>query len=111
MHYNPKAIERIAQPIINAGNPFGSAQVHGRRFRAFFGVTSYHVSLLWDMCVDKCNVPLGSMPKHLLWSLLFLRLYSCEHVSAAMCGCDEKTFRKWSWEFVEALGRLDMVSR
>ena len=46
-------------------------------------------------------------PVHLLWALLFLKAYNREEMNAAMCGCDEKTFRKWSWFYVEAMADLD----
>ena len=51
----------------------------------------------------------GARPEHLLWALLFLKLYELEPVNASLARCDEKTFRKWSWLFVEAIGDLDYI--
>lgn len=31
-------------------------------------------------------------PSHLLWALLFLKVYSMEAVLSSMCGMDEDTF-------------------
>ena len=44
-----------------------------------------------------------------MWALLFLKLYEIEPVNASLVRCDEKTFRKWSWLFVEAIGDLDYI--
>ena len=46
----------------------------------------------------------GSKVKHLLWALLFLKVYATDTISAALAGCCECTFRKWVWPFVEAIG-------
>jgi hypothetical protein len=41
-------------------------------------------------------------PKHLLWSLVFIKVYSTEEVHCSIVGWpDPKTFRKWSWYFLE----------
>ena len=53
-------------------------------------------------CAGRCP-----HPKHLLWSLLFLKIYGVEEVHAARVGCDEKTFRKWAWLYAEAVAKLD----
>ena len=48
---------------------------------------------------------------HLLWALLFLKMYSNETEMAALCGgyeyaVDEKAFRKWSRLFVKQISYL-----
>ena len=45
----------------------------------------------------------------MLWTLAFMKLYDSEAVLAAICRCDEKTFRKWVWQGVDVLGDLDLV--
>ena len=57
------------------------------------------------------KLPKKARPKHLLWTLLFLKLYDVENVLAPMCGCSEKTFRKWVWSMMAAIGSLDDVVR
>ena len=49
----------------------------------------------------------SAQTKHLLRAILFMKEYAKERVHASMCKCDEKTFRKWSWRFVEAISYLD----
>lgn len=54
--------------------------------------------------------PLSSRPVHLLWALLFLKVYGSEHTHRMIANVDEKTFRKWSWCFVHLLSDIDVVS-
>ena len=52
-------------------------------------------------------MPNGAQPYHLLWGLMFMKLYCAEAVNASMAGgVDVKTFRKWSWLFAEAIAVL-----
>ena len=70
-------------------------------------------SLLWD-CIDPLNtMPNGMQDVHLLWGLMFLKLYVSESVNCALAGgIDEKTFWKWNWMSVYAMSDLapDIVS-
>jgi hypothetical protein len=54
-------------------------------------------------------VPEGFRRIHLLWTLTFLKLYCSEEIVSAICGCDEKTLRKWVWKGIDALGELNLV--
>lgn len=60
---------------------------------------------------EDAKLPKKARPEHLLWTLLFMKLYSAENVLAPMCGCDEKTFRKWVRLMMAAIGSLDDVVR
>jgi len=61
---------------------------------------------------DKSLLPEDTLVKHLLWGLSFLKLYNNQRVHApVICGADEKTFRKWVWIVLDALGEIDLVSR
>ena len=80
-----------------------------RAFRSHFGTVPVRCCLIWNMlraCDEARAILNGALPKHLLWALMFLKLYGTE---ATLCGkakCDEKTFRKWSWKFVQAIALL-----
>eukprot|EP00171_Calliarthron_tuberculosum_P022524 IDg22524t1 len=76
-----------------------------RRFRSVFGVTSYACSLLWAILCP--SVP-NSSPVHLLWPLMFLKVYGTEHVHAVLAHADEKTFRKWSWFYIRQMAQLKL---
>ena len=58
------------------------------------------------------SMPNGVHPHHLLWALMFLKLYCAESVLCMLASGengqvpDEKTFRKWCWLFVEVISDL-----
>ena len=70
-----------------------------------FGTSPYICFTLWK----RIAVPEGSSPKHLLWALMLLKTYAVQELLASLCGVDEKTFRKWSWVFVNAISVLEVV--
>ena len=39
--------------------------------------------------------------------MMFMKIYSQEHIHASLAGVDEKTFRKWSWIFIDAIAGLE----
>jgi hypothetical protein len=80
-----------------------------RRFRSFFGCSSRVATALWNRARKKKLLPVDFAPKHMLWTLAFMKLYDSEEVLAAICRCDAKTFRKWVWKGVDILGDLDLV--
>jgi hypothetical protein len=86
-----------------------------RRFRATFGQSPLICSMVWDKLEEagaRQRMPRGSRAIHLLWAMMFFKLYCAEEVNSSLAGCDEKTFRKWCWIFVFAISDLegDVVS-
>ena len=77
------------------------------RFKATFGTTPTVCCIIWDLLITTEYLPDNGRPFHLLWALMFLNLYCAESVHAALADCDEKTFRKWSWLFVDAISYLE----
>lgn len=90
-----------------AGTTTDSGVLQERQFLSFFGVKPKVCELAWQIMEE--NIPDGMSTKHLLWGLLLLKVYSTETVLSSFAGVTEKTFRKWSWESIKALSRLDMV--
>ena len=83
-----------------------------RNFKSLFGVTPSICATLWVMLDPLHNIP-GSLPCHLLWSLLLMKVYATEVILCGIVGgVDQKTFIKWSWVFIGALSYLesDMAS-
>lgn len=80
-----------------------------RRFKCFFGVSPEVCAIVWERIRD--ITPTGGEPKHLLWSLLFLKNYDVEHVRRSIIGCDEKTIRKWTWIVIHLLARMNVVQQ
>ena len=79
-----------------------------RRFRALFGVSPVVCAAAWSIAGPQ--LPRGARPKHLLWALMFLKIYGTEHTHAAIAHVDEKTFRKWSWAILELISNLSVAS-
>ena len=79
-----------------------------RRFRAMFGVSALVCSVIRNRLLRK--IPDGASPVRLLWALMFLKVYRSEATNWTISKADEKTFRKWSWRFVELISNLNVVS-
>ena len=99
----------LSSSIIGAYNR--NTKKHRHRFHAAFGIPPHLVAHVWkDLCrggfLDHLG-PRSLRPIHLLWALLWLKCYNKEGVNASMVGCDEKTFRKWSWFYSECIADLD----
>jgi hypothetical protein len=80
-----------------------------RRFLALFGASPIVVAELWERIEPSINGDEVrfhcAKRKHLLWALVFLKVYGVnEYANCAIVGWpDVKTFRVWSWYFVEKL--------
>jgi len=84
-----------------------------RRFRSAYGINPYVCNIVWSIIVNNNSQEFSTSsvcPKHLLWTLLFLRQYNSSEVNSAITGADEKTFRKYTWEFIYYLANMDLVS-
>ena len=106
-----KEFKKLAVDIIKA--PI-SSKTHYRRFRRTFGLSPRQVSILWAQlvsrgCIDFLVGPRNRKPIHLLWTLLFLKGYGIEENNAPKVGASEKTFRKWTWIYAEAIASLDKI--
>ena len=81
------------------------------RWMSLFGTTPEVCVVLWNK-IDPRRTMVGvgqaPEPKHLLWALIFLRIYDTDEVNSRLVGgVDEKTFRKWAHPFVEAISFLE----
>jgi hypothetical protein len=83
-----------------------------RQFASLFGCTPAVASALWNR-IDKKKEEIGVhcdfTPTKLLWTLCFLKIYTSETVLSVICGCTEKTLRKWVWKGIDILADLDLV--
>lgn len=107
-HLDGSAFESLGQGLAGYSNS-NSYEVRRRRFVSFFGIEPCLVSVVWSMVVMSGALDgLHSVnPIHFLWALLFFQCYDTSERNAAMCRCDEKTFRKWSWFYLELIAGLD----
>ena len=94
-----------------------SEKVKTRRFKAEFGVAPDVLVDVWDLLLEsrflrrklrftamRCRSP---NPEHMLWALMLLKQYSLTSSLAKNVRVDEKTFRKWSWIYLESMAELD----
>lgn len=97
---------KLSRPMMRK-IPGLSVMVETRCFRALFGATPFVCALVWDILAALRSR--RSSPVHLLWSLLFLKVYGSEDVNSFFPGADEKTFRKLSWLFVKFIADIEVV--
>jgi hypothetical protein len=113
MEHDEDTIRSIAQQMLGC-NMEGSGVAFLRRFKAHFGVSPFIASCIWNRMLDENTLPTlkarPMMPKHLLWALMFLKLYSTEEVLCRKCGTTEKTFRRRVWLMLCSIATLDVVS-
>ena len=65
-------------------------------FRGFFGAPIAVIVTLWNLLLPNLGDENGAMPKHLLWAMVFLKVYSTTFVHCRIVNWpDPKTFRKW----------------
>ena len=82
-----------------------------RKFRALFGCSPAVVLALWELLESSDLVPAGGRLLHLLWALLFVKVYPTEETLVTLCGHpggnpERKTLRKWILLFMEAISYL-----
>lgn len=94
-----------------AGKRLGTLTPGGpedRRLRSFFGAGVVVILDAWYRMAAQDLIPDGGKFYHLLWALMFMKIYSSE---STMCGhaggVDPKTWRKWIWPFVRGLSDLE----
>jgi hypothetical protein len=80
---------------------------------ACIGSTFSICAKLWYMLQETHDIEgKGAKPKHLLWSLAFLKVYATQFVLCSLLGTDRKTLMEWVWFIVERMHLLhgDVVS-
>ena len=85
------------KPVFNADNEI--------RFRSAFVTTPKIIFQIWNLIEPS----LASETRyfHLLWALIFLKLYDNETVAAGIVGgVNEKTFRKHVWKVLAAIDNI-----
>ena len=62
---------------------------------------------LWNRIIAHDQSETSGNPKHLLWALVFLKVYSTEEIHCSIVGWPSaKLFSKWSWYFVQRILEL-----
>jgi hypothetical protein len=73
-----------------------------RSFASLFGVRVSLCPVIFQRC--QLYMIRGLEAKHLLWGLLFMKVYATEDVACAMLTrVTRKTYRKWYWIVIQAI--------
>jgi hypothetical protein len=115
LNVSPEEFEEEARKVLRlrTGADKMSASTEKREFRSSFGVTFEVCSDVWRRLDPKRGISKFAKPKHLLWAFVFLAVNGSEPVNCRLVGTrDQKSFRYWSWLFVEKIRNLesDVVS-
>ena len=103
-------IMKVAREIWYRGgnSKVKAASSEDRDFREFFGCGLSVASEVWDMLKKEDVLPQDGLTCHLLWALMFMKIYGKEKNLCTLAGgVDKKTFRKWAWLFVIAIANLE----
>ena len=85
-----------------------------KRVRALFGVSSKMIAIIWNKIWESLSQKeIHSLKKenvkfkYLLYALVFLKVYGTEEIHCSILDWPSaKTFREWSWYFVEKIAGL-----
>ncbi len=82
-------------------------KVKVRRFLTLFEVTPKGCAIILRKILP--DPPSRAHLKHLLWSLLFLKDYSSEHVNPALTYVIKKEYRLRVWKFIKLISYMKAV--
>ena len=77
--------------------------------KSTFSISFWSITQNVLLSMDSDEDP-ACRPVHLLWTLMFLKIYSTECVDAGIVNANEKSFRKWVWFLVKEVSKLEFVS-
>ena len=101
-NFSVNTLYEIARKMLDMDKPKAGDD---KAFRSFFGAPIQLIHVLWNRIVAQAPLKANAHPKHLLWALMFLKVYAVGPVLRALCGWpSEGNHREWVWYFV---GRID----
>jgi hypothetical protein len=109
MRFSALQFDTIAREMLQmpAKNRDQCTDSERRLFRATIGVSFIVVAELWNMLDPPSNISNRAKPKHLLWTLVFLKVNQTEPVHLRITGCKSRdTFRDWVGRFAAAIADL-----
>ena len=79
-----------------------------KRFRAHFGISFLVMSELWSLLNPYEQISKRAQAKHLLWTLVYLKVYQTEAIHCTIVKCKTReTFRNWVRKFTTAIRELE----
>lgn len=107
--FGPEYFLRKGLSIASSARAHSSMKVKRRIFLDYFGTRPEIASSIWARIELKRSLPKNAMPHHLLWALLFMKVYGTERVMCDMVSTpavDPYTFRNWTNFFIKELAKL-----
>ena len=92
---NGGRVDRGGTPTLN----------QGRNYKSQFGISWFICEDIWTLLDEHKESP-SREGKHLLWALLFLKVYGNETTHSKIVGTSPKTFRKWVWQILTDIADL-----
>ena len=80
------------------------------KFKLWFGVSVECATTAWNSSMERDLLKPGTRPKHLLWTLFWLKHYQVNDIICDIMTCSEKTFIKYRDIVLEAIKELPVVS-
>ena len=71
-----------------------------RDFVTVFGASARVCALAWNMFLDGKKFRF----KHLLWALMFVKIYATAAALAGLAGVCKETYMKWTWDVLILIG-------
>lgn len=78
------------------------------KFYTLFGVSERLCRIIMDELLIH---GFKHSPTHVLWGLLFLKVYGTEYVHSQLTNTNPKEFRDNAWEVIRNISKLPIVSR
>jgi hypothetical protein len=103
----------IGGGIMNRSNHrSGSDLSEDQRFREFFRCSAEVALIMWNLLIKHLLLPDEAQIVHLLWALIFMKIYAKEKVTCGAAGgqmgaIDPKTLPNYIWPMIKALAGLE----
>ena len=91
----------------DAGDPLKMSEIE--LYQSYFGILPKVCRFIWILLRRNELIPEHGLPIHLLWALMFMKLYLPEKVLASIAGCTVKTYTKWTWKFIRRIAFLKTI--
>ena len=102
---NIKSIDKTAQSSLSFPSSWESQKEKDKVYKSIVGCTTIIIAAIWNEIKD--FVTKDIYRKHLIWALVYLKVYSTEYIHCHIVGWpDAKTFREKSWHIVECIADL-----
>ena len=95
-----------SRPILQRGQGGCSDRVLRFRYLSTFGIEPKVTVALWNAILESRLFTHDILKVHLLWTLMFLKVYSNIGILSNMADCDVKTYRDWTWTVILVIDSL-----